>query len=110
MDTQIIAHAQELLKELGSSGPLVALTLEQRGFGGRPGECDMCPVAHYLEHYLHCYVRVDPEQVEVFDVRAKQGYVDFDTPAPVADFVRDFDLQRYPALIDYSLPTPFARR
>lgn len=84
----------DYLAALGDTPGEVAATLRQLGITGRQFAVSHCPVANYLrEHAGMAHPNVSPRTVTT-----RAGYV-IQTPAPVAAFVRQFDLGYFPDLI-----------
>lgn len=97
------------LKALGGFRDEVAASLHRLGIKGTPGDpCD-CPIAVYAERSLgDGWAQVDITSVKVRrnltvaefgETWTDRQYVEADLPAPVATFVRAYDLRTIPYLI-----------
>lgn len=84
----------DYLAALGSTADAVAETLRRLGITGRPRAVNHCPVANYLrEHAGMAHPNVSPRAVTT-----RNEHVTY-VPAPVAGFIRAFDLGYFPDLI-----------
>lgn len=79
---------QQALAELGDTAMDVAINLRMKGIKGLRREPFSCPVANYLLSETGYRVGVSPAYTH-----------DIETPAPVAEFVRSFDLGERPWFI-----------
>jgi len=98
-------YAARLLERLGSTADEVAASLKRLGVKGRRGSALTCPLAKYLNSRLPGTQPTKVSSVS-FQVTGSQLYV----PAGCSDFVRRFDIGRYPELdIDHKPLTFWGR-
>jgi hypothetical protein len=85
----------DALEALGDGVLGIAAKLFELGFRGRPCTLDECPVARYLRGTF-------PEARPIYLGRqvCQVGREQFYLPAAVAEFVRGFDRQGFPDLIE----------
>lgn len=84
----------DYLAALGRTDDEVAATLRRLGITGRQFAVSHCPVANYLrEHAGMAHPNVSPRAVTT-----RNEHVTY-VPAPVAGFIRAFDLGYFPDLI-----------
>src|SRR5688572_8070797 len=102
MDVEFITEkTTKLLAGLGDTCEAVRDTLVARGITGRTKAVDGCPVAVYLKSELRGYgVRVASE-VQVWNTDLYRVYVTVPLPQAVETFIRAFDGQRYPELMNH---------
>lgn len=86
----------EALRRLGSSSDAIADSLAERGIRGQRMEERSCPLANYL--LAECGVQV---QIEVGSVQIDgvDGFMSTAVCDGVEDFIKDFDDDEYPFLI-----------
>lgn len=93
-DTIAAMGPADYLAALGRTADEVAATLAALGMTGSQIVADYCPVARYL----HDHAKLGWAAVSCASI-AGDRFATFDTPGPVADFVRAFDRGAYPELI-----------
>lgn len=90
------AHIQRLIADLGNSGREVADSLRLRSHVGVREEGCQCPVANYLR--AHGVDGVVVTKTDIEDDHDEQwcnpDRWSMPTPAPIAEFIREFDDQR----------------
>jgi hypothetical protein len=107
MDPQTaIEKVTRLLLDLGDTPDLVALTLQAQGITGHRNSVAGCPVARYLERSLGQRVSViswSPQRFEIESFEIEPSPLDMTQPpwtvappAPVRDFIIDFDKGHHP--------------
>jgi hypothetical protein len=99
MTTDFIANVQAKLAALGNTDTEVAASLAKAGAYGRRGSATADPVARYLEGLGLGITRVHalPQVCIVFTI---DGAFHIDTPEPVGQLMRRFDVGGFDALLE----------
>lgn len=99
---------RQALRALGGYRDHVAATLRRMGIKGTPCVAGQCAIAVYVERLFGGYVTVGPADVgvtrtisavEFGEMWTEYERIEANLPAPVASFVRAYDLAQYPDLI-----------
>ncbi len=109
--------SRRLLAGLGGDAGQVAASLESEGVQGQPRNTQGCAIAVYLAAVVGADHRVRAIGVDGRHLRIRlesrwRPAVVVRLPAPVRDFVADFDGKRFPSLIRgaRSQPAPASRQ
>lgn len=99
----IAEDASRLLAELGDHEVTVAATLHLAGITGTPTNAGNCPIAAWLaRHDMKVTVGLEAVHVAPLDADPDDdsAWVFFDPPEAVTAFIRAFDDELYPQLVD----------
>lgn len=84
---------ERMLNDLGNTSEDVANRLRELGIKGRPGSAFHCPIARYLKTEFS-WATVSPGVIRINFIDMKP------MPEHVRQFIRDFDSDLYPDLIE----------
>lgn len=89
-----VAKVEDALKALGASSTEIAVNLANAGIRGKRGCEHSCAVAEYVSREFGGEWHVDSGFAYQY-AGSNIAYL----PAPVEDFIEDFDRNRYPQLV-----------
>lgn len=93
---------RKVLESLGPTSDAVANALRQLGVKGSRKSYCQCPISNYLIHERF----LNPEVLSIsIVVGPKGGRFAIEPPTSVAEFIVNFDQERYPDLIQWDPPS-----
>ena len=91
-------EAQTLLTGLGDTAEKVASALQAEGITGIPHDVNYCPITLFLVKHGADYPSANDDTI-ILGVDGNGDEVVMDPPAPIARFIRLFDIDHFPELI-----------